>query len=408
MNTVVLIKSSLHSLNHHKGRTLLTMLGIIIGIASIIGTLSIGYGAEEKIRAKILAMGNNNVEIWAGRSLSEGAIGIKYAPPKKLVIDDINFLCTQCPTIHYITPFLHGRECTSYQGKSIMTQLKGGNDQIFNALRRTIHTGKPFNREQVKRSSRIIILGSKAAQALFQSHNPLGKTVTIKRISFTVIGVLAPIQHYFGTQDPNLDIFMPYTTLKNYILNLKSNQIYGIIASTKLIDELPALVKRVRQLFRSKHNLDTTEPDDFSMTDQLSMLKAAKASSSVFNLFLFIIASISLLVGGIGVMNIMLVSVTERTKEIGIRMAIGASTSLIRKQFLIESICICTLGGIIGIILGVIAPFGAHYLAGFPIVLKLQPIVISFITIFFIGIFFGFYPAHKASRLNPIDALNEK
>lgn len=384
------------------------MLGIIVGIASIIGTLSIGYGAEQKMRNKILAMGNNNVDIWAGRSFTQGAISAKLAPTKKLVIEDISLLKKQCPEIQYITPFLHGRDCIYYQGKPIMSQIKGGNEYIFKTLARTIHKGSPFTAHHVQQSSRVIILGAQAAKELFNTNNPLEKTVTIKRIHFTVIGVLNKIENYFGTQDPNLDVFMPHTTLRTYVLHNHNNQIYGITASTKTPEELPGLVKKIRKVMRIKHNLDIEDPDDFSMIDQQSMLSAAKDSSSIFNLFLLIIASISLLVGGIGVMNIMLVSVTERTKEIGIRMAIGASTGLIRKQFLIESVVICSLGGIIGIIFGVLAPFIAHYTANFPIVLKLQPILISFVTIFLVGILFGFYPAHKASRLNPVDALRDQ
>ncbi len=405
---IILTRIALRSLNHHKGRTLLTMLGIILGIASIIGTLSIGYGAEQKIKHKILAMGNNNIEIWAGRSFIDNAVVTKLAPPKKLVIDDVRLLQYQCPEIHHITPFLHLREQAYYQGKPVISHLKGGNETIIKVLGRTIHKGEMFSSYHVERSSRVAVLGAKAAQALFKTNDPIGETIIIKQIHVRIVGVLNQIEHYFGTQDPNLDIFLPYTTLKNQIIHLSSNQIYGILAATASPDELPSLVKRVRKLLRSKHNLEPEEPDDFSMTDQLSMLNAAQASASIFNLFLCIIASISLLVGGIGVMNIMLVSVTERTNEIGILMAIGASSRIIRRQFLIEAMCICTIGGIIGILLGVIAPFFAQYFAGFPIVLKLQPILISFITIFFVGMIFGLYPAIKASQLNPVDALNKQ
>lgn len=406
MNMLMLTKIALRSLNHHKGRSMLTMLGVIVGIASIIGTLSIGYGAEEKIRNKILSIGNNSIEIWAGRFFTEGAVGTKLAQPKKLIIEDIAFLQRQCPEISFITPFIHAREQTSYLGKSIMTQLKGGNEDILKTLRRNIHFGITFTQTHIERSARTIVLGAKAAQELFKTNNPVGETVIIKKIHFKIIGVLKPIQHYFGSQDPNLDIFMPHTTLKNYIINLNSNQIHGIIASTNQPKEIPSLVQKMRKLLRSKHNLDIEEPDDFSMVDQLSMLNAAQDSSSILNLFLLIIASISLLVGGIGVMNIMLVSVTERTHEIGIRMAIGTPAHLIRKQFMIEAICLCAIGGIFGIILGILAPLITHFITGFPIVLKVQPIIISFIIIFLVGFIFGFYPAKKASKLNPIDALN--
>ena len=211
-----------------------------------------------------------------------------------------------------------------------------------------------------------------------------------------------------GSQDPNFDSFIPYTTSKKYIHGVINNEIHGICISAKNVDQTQSLAKQIRKILRSRHNLEPEEPNDFMCIDQKGMMAAAESSAGTLNIFLLIIASISLLVGGIGVMNIMLVSVTERRKEIGIRMALGAPNRVILKQFLIESVVLCFVGGVVGIVLGMIAPYVAHYVADFPVVLKLHPVVISVFTIFLIGIIFGYYPAWKASRLNPVEALLEE
>lgn len=407
MNNRILIRIALRALRNHKGRSLLTMLGIIIGIAAIISSLSIGYGTEEKIRKKILALGNNNIEIWAGRTASTDLPVTKLPPPKKLVLNDVAYLARYCPEIIMISPFLHMRYHVYHQGVSAMTHLKGGNETLTAILGRSLERGHMFNHHHLEHSSRVAVLGAKVAELFFKTNSPLHQTIMVNNQPITIIGVLKPIIHYSGNQDPNLDIFMPYSTLKNHIIRLCSNQIYGILASTQTPEKLPALVNRVEKLLRAKHNLDEQVPNDFCISDQQSLLKTAQATSTTLNVFLFIIASLSLLVGGIGVMNIMLVSVSERTNEIGTLMSIGAKPSDIRRQFLIETMCICAIGGIIGILIGCFTPFIAYYVTGLPVVLKLRAILIASTTILLVGLSFGMYPAIKASKLNPVDALTQ-
>jgi len=405
MNTYILIKSAFHSLRHHKGRSALTILGIVIGISAIIATLAIGYGAEEKMKKTILAIGNNYVEMWAGNFLLQGITKSKRKKPKRLREDDIKSLKLQLSDIRAISPVFFVRTNIEHQGTQIVAQTKGGNEHFISILGRVINKGSNFSHYQVKKGSRVIILGHKAAKDLFKSVNPIGKTVSIKNMLFTVVGTAKEIKHYKAMNNPNLDVFMPYTASKKYLQKTRTCKIHGIVLSAKNQETMSQLVRNMRKIMRTRHHLELDDPDDFSIIDQQSMLKAAKASSGIFNIFLLIVASISLLVGGIGVMNIMLVSVTERTQEIGIRMALGAPRVLILRQFLIESVALCFIGGTIGIALGMITPFAAHLIAGFPVVLKLQPIIIAFFTIFLIGIIFGYYPARKASLLHPVEAL---
>jgi len=264
-----------------------------------------------------------------------------------------------------------------------------------------------FTQHHVQKNARVVVLGPRAAQELFRSLNPIGEIVKIKGTPFMVIGIVRKVENYFGMRDPNLDVFIPHTTFRKYVHPTQSRYVHGITLSATSRENMPKLVKDLRRNMRAHHNLEPKDPDDFTIIDQQSMFKAAKESSNIFNLFLLIIASISLIVGGIGVMNIMLVSVTERTQEIGIRMALGAQQYTILQQFLIESLALCFFGGIIGIGLGTIAPFIAQHFAGFPVVIKIQSILVAFVTIFLVGLVFGFYPAYKASKLNPVEALTQ-
>lgn len=408
MNSKILLTTSFRSLKHHKGRSFLTILGIIVGISAIIATLAIGHGAQEKLRTQIMTLGNNYIELWAGRSFTQGTIASsKLKQPKNITITDIKTIHLQCPSIQSIAPFLFERKILEYQGIPLLTMIKGTNHHALKALGRKIKKGTFLAPYHSKKSSRVIVLGTQAAKELFKAQDPLGKTIKINGIFFIVIGILDRIENYMGIYDPNLEAFIPYTTMQKFLSNHPANIIHSIVISAKNLDELSELVRKVRIIFRSKHNLSIDEPDDFTIIDQQSMIKAAHASSQTLNLFLLIVASIALLVGGIGVMNIMLVSVAERTKEIGIRMALGAPTQLILKQFLYESITLCFIGGVIGIILGIIAPYLAHLIAGFPVIIKIHFIMLALLTIFCIGIIFGYYPARKAAQLNPIEALQE-
>jgi len=252
-----------------------------------------------------------------------------------------------------------------------------------------------------------MIIGDKVARELFKNKNPIGQTVSINNVNFTIIGVTAKIDSFFWN-DPNTDSFVPYTKLRKVLRKeMPTRFLSEIMLSTTSLDEGPMVTNRITKILRARHNLKPGEPNDFTIFNQQSMAKAAQASSSVLTLLLAIIAAISLLVGGIGVMNIMLVTVQERTREIGIRLAIGASQRKILQQFLIEALMLCFIGGIIGLLLGLATPYVVSKFTNWIVIINPISTILAFCTIFIIGLVFGYYPARKASQLNPVEALQE-
>ena len=405
MNIKLLLHISLRSLLEHKGRSLLTMLGIIIGISAIIATLAIGKGAEKKLTEQILAMGNNYISVYPGNWLHEGKTTAKKRKKvPNLFEKDVEALKKQCPEIHKITAEFFLKDVIRFESNNILSEIKCGNEQFMHILGRKFHRGMSFNSYHVGRGARVIVLGFKASQELFKKMNPIGKAVYIKKHPFTVVGVLANMTNYRGIKDPNLDVFIPITTAKRR-LSKASNVVHGISMGAPSRDSIPLITKKIRKILRFRRDVESGEIDNFLIFDQSSMRKAAKESSNILNILLLIIASISLLVGGIGVMNIMLVSVSERTKEIGIRMALGATSPVILTQFILESIMLCFFGGTIGIVIGVVVPQITAYFTKWQVVVTTSSILIAFFTTSAIGIFFGFYPARKAAKMNPVDAL---
>lgn len=408
MNTKLLIKISLQNLKKHKGRSFLTILGIIVGIASIISTLAIGYGAEEKIKRKILGMGKNYIFIHPS-GISEGKTKFKIRKiARPIVMQDVEIFKRQCSQIKKITPTMFCREIIRTKKNNVLVDIKCGNEHYLDVIKRKIKKGNFFSQYHLKKNSKVVVLGNTTTKELFGKLNPIGKTIAIRNITFKVIGTVKKIKNYFGESDPNLDIYMPITTAKKQIFKNCNQSIHGIAISAKKKNHIPEITKKLKTILRFKHRLKNDEPNDFTICDQQAMINAAKNSSNVLNLLLFIIAAISLIVGGIGVMNIMLVSVFERTKEIGIRMALGATKSIILKQFILESITLCFIGGIIGIFLGIITPHIVSIFTGWIVVLKTFTIFLAFFVTFIIGIIFGYYPSLKASKLKPIDALIER
>ena len=404
-----LITTSIRALRKNKGRSLLTILSIIVGIAAIIATLAIGHGAEEKMRQKIIAMGNNFVVMHAGNWLQEGKTNVtKKKRTIPLSYGDVARLKEQFSHIKQVSPTTYGSHLISYQGTNSMTRITGGNEHIIKIINRKILRGMHFSPSQIERNSRVVILGSKVAKDLFGFSDALGKKVYIEKIPFTVLGVLEKVNQHLGVRDPNLAAYIPITTMKKQIRKNPNRFLDGIVLSAHTIKQLPSLVRSIRKMFRALHRLKKNHPDDFTIFDQGSMMKAAKSSSNILNIFLMIIASISLLVGGIGIMNIMLVSVTERTKEIGIRMALGATGAHIRRQFIIEALMLCFVGGLCGTLLGILAPFIASQFTGWTVIIKPITVMSAFVITTLIGLFFGFYPAYKAAGLNPVEALLDR
>ncbi len=409
MNTKTLLLTALRSLKHHKGRSLLTMLGIIIGIGSIIAIMAIGRGAEERIKQEIMAYGDNFVYIDPGNTVAvtQGKnISKKRILP--FVYADVELLRNNVSFIKNASPMGYSSDKITAYGSTISTQIKSGSADLFAVLSRRLAKGQLFSPEHVYKGSRVIVLGSQAALNLFKNADPLGKSVQLKKINFTVIGILKKLETQQTFSDPNLDVFIPITTAKKCRLAPPGNQIHGIALSIKSNNVIPQATRGIKKILRARRRIEIGQPDDFTLWDQASMLKAAQASATILSLLLFIIAAISLLVGGIGVMNIMLVSVGERTQEIGIRMALGAPDKAIMRQFLLESIILCSLGGIIGVILGCGIPFVVSLATGWIVIITPISMLIATVAIVIVGLIFGYYPARKASRLDPVIALTEQ
>ncbi|MBD3231247.1 FtsX-like permease family protein [Candidatus Dependentiae bacterium] len=406
MNINLLLKTSIRCIKKHKGRSFLTILGIIIGIGSIISTLSIGYGAEEKLKKQILSMGHNFIFIQPGKMVEEGKTNLtQRKKPNHITEKDVLIFQHQIPEIKKITPIMFARDIISNDCNNVLVDIKCGNENYLDIIGRKIKIGNSFTKHHLAKSSKVVVLGSKTAKDLFNSLNPIGKTIKIKNVFYTIIGITKKINNYMGIMDPNLDIYLPISTARKQIFQKNSNKVHGIAISIYNTKDIPKVVRKINRILRFHHRLEKTEPNDFTIIDQQSMINAAKTSSNILTLLLLIIASISLLVGGIGVMNIMLVSVSERTQEIGIRMAIGATTEIILKQFIFEAITLCLIGGIIGILFGIIIPHIISLFTSWPVVIKLSSIIFAFTVTFMVGVIFGYYPAKKAAKLNPVNAL---
>jgi putative ABC transport system permease protein len=405
MNIKLLFKTALKSLLHHKGRSLLTALGIIIGIASIIALLAIGKGAEKKIKQSILSSGTNFIFLspgWPPQAKRGKTVKDIYAR-------HADILKTLCPTIQNISPMVyHGSKIKYMNINDLDTQISGCNESCMQISNCKIYSGCFIQKYHVQKASKVIVLGKSLANTLFKNTNPIDKTVEIAKTTFKVIGVLDKIETQGSFNDRNKECYMPYTTVKKYLKLAFNETVNGIFISTKDVSLIPETVRQITKIMRIQHKLESNDPSDFTIFDQQGMLKAANNASATFSFFLLIVAFISLLIGGIGVMNIMLVSVGERTREIGIRMAVGANEKTVRMQFLLEALTICITGGVIGLILGIVASLVTCKLTGWYVVITLSSILVASSAIITVGLIFGFYPAYKASKLNPVDALLEQ
>jgi len=410
LKTTILIKTALRANLRHPGRSFLTMLGIMIGIAAIIVTFAIGRGAEEKIKAQILSMGEGAIYIIPGNVITRGDVRSSLADQIPVTTDDMRAIKGQSPGIKHISRGVFTIELLEYASSAAKDQVIGADPSIFDVNQNKLAYGAYFNQQHMQKRSHVAVIGEKIKNNLFGKEDPIGKTMRIRGNPFTVIGVLEHEDFFWGTDDPNGHVFIPFTVAKKAFRKENEHEKdLGFIALTLINSkDAPLIVRRIKRILRNRHNVEPNEEDDFIIFDQESVAKAAEDAAGIIKIFGLIAASISLLVGGIGVMNIMLVSVKERTREIGLRMAVGATRLLIRMQFLIESAVLCAIGGIFGIILGVAAEQFISHTTILPGVLEFAPLAFSFASTVLIGISFGLYPAYVASLLNPIDALLER
>jgi len=399
------LKISLRAIRINKMRSGLTMLGIIIGVGSVIAMLAVGTGASEKIKEQISSIGSNLILVHPG-STTSGGLRMGMGSQPTLTIDDADAILREIPKVQDVAPVLSGAAQVVYGNQNWSTGVYGSSPGIFVVKDLSLIAGRNFTEQDVRSATKVAVLGQTVVTNLFGSSNPIGQVLRIKKLPFTVIGVLAEKGQSMQGQDQDDIIYIPITTAQKKIFGTNfPGMVRNIMVKVRNAEDLSAVENELNNLLRQRHRIGLKEDNDFQVRNLADMMQMAEQSTRVMTLLLGAIASVSLLVGGIGIMNIMLVSVTERTREIGIRMAVGAKTWDIRLQFIIEALTLSLMGGIIGIVLGSGGAKILSVLAGWTTVVSPLSILLAFGFSALVGIFFGFYPAYKASLLNPIDAL---
>ncbi|MFH1253810.1 MAG: ABC transporter permease [bacterium] len=404
MNTLLIVQTAFRTLRHHTIRSVLTTLGIIIGVVSIIAVMSIGEGAKYRVNQTIQKLGTNFIILLGGSpknlSQSRGGIGFTIKPGDLTAIKD------ECEDLDLVSPGVICPTKVVYEGANWQPTVGGVNENYLEIRQWDLAYGNFFTDQDVKAGNKVAVIGQTVKKELFGTLDPIGKVIRIKKLPFKVIGVLSERGKSPDGRDEDDVIFAPYTTVMRKILG--KNNFTALIMSAKTKERLSAATEQIRSIIRQRHRLLETDDDDFTIFTQDDIAQATDSASMVLNLLLFIIASISLVVGGIGIMNIMLVSVKERTKEIGIRMALGATTQNILTQFILEAIIICLIGGLVGVLIGVGTAEAIGFILEWPIFISKYAVSISLLSSAMIGLFFGFYPAYQAAMMNPVEALIEK
>ncbi|MBQ7762063.1 MAG: ABC transporter permease [Flavobacteriales bacterium] len=403
MNYKNLVKIALRALNNNKFRGFLTMLGIIIGVASVIAMLAIGQGSKRSIRAQISEMGSNMIMIHPGGDM-RGGVRRDPASMQTLKIEDYQDIATQTTYVDKCSPSVSSSGQVIYGANNAPTSVYGVNEEYLDIRKYSVGQGDMFTPADIKSSAKVCIVGQTVVDNLFKNgEDPIGKVIRFNKIPFRIIGVLTAKGYNSMGMDQDDLIIAPYTTIQKRVLAITYLQ--SIYASAVSEEATDMAIGEISEILRTNHKLKAADEDDFTVRSQAELSSMLSSTTDMMTVLLACIAGISLLVGGIGIMNIMYVSVTERTREIGLRMSIGAKSRHILMQFLIEAVIISIAGGVIGVVLGVGVSAAIKYIAGWPVYVQLWSVVLSFAVCSVTGIFFGWYPAQKASGLDPIEAL---
>jgi putative ABC transport system permease protein len=399
------LRIALRALLVNKMRSALTMLGIIIGVGAVIAMVAVGSGAQRRIAEQIASMGSNLLMVMSGSSTSGGMrFGAGTVPT--LTSDDAKAIQTEIPGVKYVAPSVNGIAQVVYGNQNWATLIIGTTPEVLDIREWTLFSGRPFTQQDVEGATKVCLLGKTVVENLFGGIDPIGEIVRIKKVPFTVTGVLSPKGQSTWGQDQDDIIFVPLTTGQKRLFGM---QFPGMVRTIAVQARGPDVIKEVEDqitdLLRQRHRIQPNQENDFSVRNLTEVMSSAEQSAKVMSLLLGAIASISLIVGGIGIMNIMLVSVTERTREIGIRMAVGAKGRDVLLQFLIESLVLSLIGGIVGIGIGIGGTLILSTFTQWPVLISLNAVFLAFLFSGSVGVFFGFYPARKASLLNPIEAL---
>lgn len=394
-----IIKVALKSLFANKLRTFLAMLGIIIGVGSVISMLAIGAGAQKQVMERIASMGTNLLIIHPAQ---RGLRGVMSDTSQRLKLEDAKAILEKVPGVFQVAPVVRASSQIKYFNKNIKTNVIGSSMTYFPIRNYIIEKGRSFAEDEVDRMARVAVIGPTTAENLFGEKSPVGERVKIKGINFSIVGV-TKAKGSQGWRNPDDQVTVPYTTAMKQLFGLDYIQEIDIQAEDNAV--LGKIQKESTVILRRQHGLVEAMPDDFHFHNQAEIVETASEVTRTFTFLLGGIACISLIVGGIGIMNIMLVTVTERTREIGVRKAIGAKNRDILLQFLIEAIILSCLGGIIGVTIGISAAQMIEKWTQFVTVAKLSSILLALSFSAAVGIFFGYYPARRAAQLDPIEAL---
>lgn len=401
-----LIKVAIASIKRNKLRSFLTMLGIIIGVASVIAMLAIGEGSNESIKTQISSMGTNLIIVHPTSS-SKGGVQQGRTMSQTLTLSDVEYVKNNCDLITAVSPEINSSGQVISGSKNWPTTMYSGNEDYTYIKNYEVESGRIFSTQEINSAAKVCLLGQTVIDNIFEDGvDPIGQTIRFNKIPFTVIGVLSEKgQNTFG-QDQDDIILAPHTTVMKRIT--RQTYLRGILMSTKSEEQTDAAVTQLESALRASHKLKDTEENDFEIKNQQELISKLSSISSMMIVLLGSIAGISLVVGGIGIMNIMYVSVTERTREIGLRLAIGGKGVDVLKQFLFEAILLSVIGGLLGVLLGILSSNLVEYFMSWPVLVTPKSIIMSFLFCTFIGIFFGWYPARKASALEPIEALRHE
>ena len=403
MDLMQIARIAMRAIARNKLRSSLTMLGIIIGVGAVIAMVGVGQGAQQQVQAQIAAMGSNLLYVGSG-TVNRGGMHMGWGATKTLVYDDMLAILRECPAVKAAAPGSQSSAQVVYGNDNWATQLTGTEPQYFDIRDWPFQEGTPFTQGDVESASNVAVIGETVRKNLFGATEPVGQTVRINNLPFRVTGVLISkgTSAAMGNDQDDV-IIVPMTTLQKKITG--QNWLRWIMVSATSREASSAAQQEITSLLRDRHRIRRGQDDDFFVRSLDELASAYDAANRTLTLLLASIASVSLIVGGIGIMNIMLVSVTERTREIGIRIAIGATEGDVQSQFLVEAVVLSLMGGAVGILFGIGSSYLITETLGWPVLVSPTAIIAAVIFSMAVGIFFGFYPARKAAHLDPIDAL---
>ena len=412
MNLLLTIGIALRALRKNKMRSSLTVLGVVIGIAAVTTMVSVGQSASNLVQREFQALGTNVIVVFPG-SHRRGAVRHGRGSKLTLTAADAEAIADKCPSVLASSPIVGAQGQVIYGNSNWSPrELVGVGPNYLTVRNWGLHQGGFFTDRDVNSAAKVCVIGRTLVVKLFQTTNPVGKTFRIKNIPFRVIGVLEEKGANLVGEDQDNVVMMPYTTVRKRLYGSNFSDVHVILASARSMDKMAEAEHEIKQLLFERHKIPPGEPADFEVKNTTEIAKMLDIIMAVMTALLASIAGLSLLVGGVGIMNIMLVSVTERTREIGIRMAVGARGRDILRQFLVEAVVLSSVGGVVGLALGVGASAGITQLLNvltsgtkWPVVISLKAAVIAMLFAGAVGVFFGYYPAQRASKLDPIDAL---